>query len=310
MPYIKPEAVTEARRIDLLSYLRASSPDELIHCGNGAYKLKSHDSLKISNGKWYWWSRGIGGVSALDYLVKVEGLSFVEAVEALTGKPAIGAPVTRKAEPEKEVKALHLPEKSPSTARVKTYLSAREIDDEIIAECIAKGIIYESLPYHNVVFVGVDEHGTPRYAAWRAASTARMMGDCAGSDKRFSFRLVSTESADVHFFESAIDALSYATLMKQSGRDWRKLSLVSLGGVASGEAAKLPLAAEEYLKGHSDVSKIYLHLDNDEAGRTATSAIKSALAGRAVLDVPAPSGKDYNDFLREKNRSERNDYER
>ncbi len=35
-------------------------------------------SLKISNGKWIWWSRGIGGRSALDYLIKVKGYSFLE----------------------------------------------------------------------------------------------------------------------------------------------------------------------------------------------------------------------------------------
>ena len=45
-----------------------------------------HDSLKISNGKWYWWSRGIGGVSALDYLIKVRDFSFVEAVQTITGQ--------------------------------------------------------------------------------------------------------------------------------------------------------------------------------------------------------------------------------
>ena len=30
------------------------------------YCTAEHDSLKISNGKWYWWSRGFGGYSALD----------------------------------------------------------------------------------------------------------------------------------------------------------------------------------------------------------------------------------------------------
>jgi len=44
------------------------------------YTLRSHDSLKISNGKWYQWSTGIGGISALDYLIKVQGMDFVSAV--------------------------------------------------------------------------------------------------------------------------------------------------------------------------------------------------------------------------------------
>lgn len=60
-------------------------PNNLVRVGGSVYCTREHDSLKISNGKWYWWSRGIGGVSALDYLIKVKDYGFVEAVEALTG---------------------------------------------------------------------------------------------------------------------------------------------------------------------------------------------------------------------------------
>ena len=49
------------------------------------YCTAEHDSLKISNGKWYWWSRGFGGYSALDYLMKVKEYGFVEAVESTLG---------------------------------------------------------------------------------------------------------------------------------------------------------------------------------------------------------------------------------
>ena len=76
MPYIAPEVITEARRMDLLTYLRAYEPNELVRFSGNTYTTRTHDSLKISNGKWMWWSRGIGGNSALDYLVKVKGLSF------------------------------------------------------------------------------------------------------------------------------------------------------------------------------------------------------------------------------------------
>ena len=85
MPYIVPEIITEARRMDLLTYLRAYEPNELVRFSGNTYTTRTHDSLKISNGKWMWWSRGIGGNSALDYLVKVKGLSFLEAVETIMG---------------------------------------------------------------------------------------------------------------------------------------------------------------------------------------------------------------------------------
>ena len=56
------------------------------------YCTKTHDSLRISNGKWCWFSRGIGGYSALDYLIKVNGYSFLEAMETIFGRAAIPPP--------------------------------------------------------------------------------------------------------------------------------------------------------------------------------------------------------------------------
>lgn len=85
MPYIAPETITEAKRMDLLTYLRNYEPHELVKFSGNTYTTRTHDSLKISNGKWMWWSRGIGGKTALDYLVKVKGLSFLEAVETIMG---------------------------------------------------------------------------------------------------------------------------------------------------------------------------------------------------------------------------------
>ena len=64
MPYIAPEVITEAKRMDLLTYLREYEPGELVKFSSNTYTTRTHDSLKISNGKWMWWSRGIGGKSA------------------------------------------------------------------------------------------------------------------------------------------------------------------------------------------------------------------------------------------------------
>ena len=96
MPYIAPEVITEAKRMDLLTYLRTYEPGELVRYSGNTYCTREHDSLKISNGKWMWWSRGIGGKSALDYLIKVKGLDFVEAVETIMGQCAVSAPVYEK----------------------------------------------------------------------------------------------------------------------------------------------------------------------------------------------------------------------
>jgi hypothetical protein len=71
--------------MDLLTYLQNYEPQELIHVSGGTYCTREHDSLKISNGKWNWFSRGIGGKTALDYLIKVKDYSFLEAVETILG---------------------------------------------------------------------------------------------------------------------------------------------------------------------------------------------------------------------------------
>lgn len=51
MPYIAPEVITEAKRMDLLTYLREFEPGELVKFSRNTYTTKTHDSLKISNGK-------------------------------------------------------------------------------------------------------------------------------------------------------------------------------------------------------------------------------------------------------------------
>ena len=85
MPYIEADEIMAARQIDLLTYLQQYEPNELVKLDGGNYCTREHDSLKISNGKWHWFSRGIGGRTALDYLVKVKGMSFPDAVHQLTG---------------------------------------------------------------------------------------------------------------------------------------------------------------------------------------------------------------------------------
>ena len=84
MTYYTKEQIEQVRQIDLLTYLQEHEPTELVHIRGDTYCTREHDSLKISNGKWYWWSRGFGSNSALDYLMKVKGMSFMDAMKVLT----------------------------------------------------------------------------------------------------------------------------------------------------------------------------------------------------------------------------------
>ena len=301
MPYIAPEVITEAKRMDLLTYLREYEPGELVKFSSNTYTTRTHDSLKISNGKWMWWSRGIGGKSALDYLIKVRGMDFVEAVQTIMGNGSVSFPTYENIKSYEE-QPLLLPEKSPTTDVVFDYLFGRGIDYEIINHCLEQELIIESLPYHNAVFIGYDENKEPKYAAYRATNQSRIMGDCTGSKKQYSFRLTAENTGEVHLFECAIDLLSYATLMKLEGKDWRQFNLVSLAGVYSPkqkiEDSKVPVTLGRLLEKDKTIRRIVLHLDNDIAGRKATKALQTILSDKyEVVDDPPQYGKDVNDFL-------------
>lgn len=89
MPYIDPKVVLEAKKMNLLTILKNFEPHELVRLDKNNYTTRTHDSLKISNGKWMWLSRGIGGTTALNYLIEVKGYSFIEVVETITGKQGL-----------------------------------------------------------------------------------------------------------------------------------------------------------------------------------------------------------------------------
>ena len=302
-PYVQldPAVIEQARQMDLLSYLRAYEPNNLVRVGGSVYCTREHDSLKISNGKWYWWSRGIGGVSALDYLIKVKDYGFVEAVEALTGGAVEWTPLQT---PKKdEPKVLLLPPRNKDCNRVAQYLFGRGIDYQLIQECISDGTLYESADYHNAVFIGKDESGTPKYAALRSTLCSTFKQDASGSDKRYSFRLLAREPTDtVHLFEAAIDLLSYATYLKCEGKDYKSESLLSLSGVYQPKKemkdSKIPIALTTFLSANPQIKTIVLHLDNDKVGRLCTATLKELLQkDYKIVDDPPPVGKDFNDFL-------------
>ena len=303
MGYVTPEQITQAKELDLLTYLQRYDPHELVHVGGNTYCTREHDSLKISNGKWNWFSRGIGGKTALDYLIKVQGFSFTQAVEALAGQNFSPLPHVPQAQPKKqEPRVLSLPQPSRCATHAVSYLHGRGIDYDVIDYCIQSGRVCESQKYHNVVFVGRDLKGQPRYAALRG-TVGDFKGEAPGSDEQYSFAIAENPSANsVHLFESAIDLLSYATLLKMKGRDWRHDALLSLAGVFKQKKEfVIPLALSQYLQDHPGIKTFYLHLDNDEVGREAAAGIMEGLGDKyTVLDRPPPYGKDVNDLLQRK----------
>ena len=304
MSFYTAQQIEQARSIDLLTYLQSYEPTELVHVRGNTYCIREHDSLKISNGKWMWWSKGIGGKSALDYLIKVKGLSFTDAMKRLTEEKSdlhiTDKKMCRKTECDADRRLL-LPERSGMNEKITKYLSDRGISKDLIEACIRKGVLFESLPYHNCVFVGLDQDGVARYACYRSTNDQKIVGDAAGSDKSFSFR-TNAKGRKLHVFECPIDLLSYLTLIKMQTANWLSEPMLSLGGVYEPNKDpakwKLPVALQNMLQDHPEVTSIALHLDNDAAGKSAAWAIEGLLRDKYNVSYePPPRGKDYNEYL-------------
>lgn len=304
---VSKDVIDRVKKIDLLTYLKNYEPDELVYKAKGEYRTKTHGSLTISNGLWNWFRGGVGGKNALDYLMKIKGMKFLEGVKYLANLENIKDVKIEQRGCKKDSiiddkVRLILPNKYVNNDRVKLYLKSRGIDERIINKCIEKDLIYEDTN-HNVVFVGYDEKKIARYAGARATNSSRFMHDITGSNKAYSFKLESNNKVkQIHIFEGAIDLLSFASLLLINNIDYENYTLISLAGVYQPakiiEQSKIPKTIEKYLVSHESINEIVLHFDNDIAGRNATNAFQKVISKRyKVLDEPSPVGKDINDYL-------------
>ena len=288
-----------------IEFLQRYRPGSLVKSSaRGEYQLAQHDSFKI-NGEssvWHWKSRDIGGKSALKYLIYVEGVPFVEAVQLLCEESPTYIPVQHEAV-ERERPPFRLPNPAPNNDRVTRYLLGRGISLTTIRYCIERKILYESAEYHNCVFLGKDPQGVPKYAALRGIYDygKPFKREAPGSQKQYSFCIQPMQpGTTVAVFEAAIDALSYLTLLKLRGQDWRAANTLSLSGIYQPRkdgSIRFPAALEQYLKDNPGVERIVLCLDNDGPGRAASTAIQKRLSEYEVIDNPPRRGKDYNDQL-------------
>lgn len=300
MPGVTKEQIAKARDVDLLSYLQQYEPTELKRDGSGGYRTVSNGSLVYYNSYWYWNRGGYAIKSALDYLVKVRGIPFVDAVETLCDESfphAYAAKTTCDEQTFTAKKPFKLPQSSFFPVHVMSYLGKRGIDPEIICRCIQFKLLFESKAYHNCVFVGRDEQGKARFACQRGTDDD-YKNDVAGSDKRYSFWLPSNnESRHLAVFESPTDALSHWSLQKLKGYEWDGHRL-SLGGTSA-------VALISFLERHPEITRVILHLDNDHAGLVNALKIKAQLkADERFLHIrvsvnPPRGAKDYNEKLQQ-----------
>lgn len=299
--FVPKEIVKQAKEIDLLTYFMNNNPSELVKKGAGTYSLRTHDSVIISNGLWHRFSTNEAGKTAVDYLMKVEKMTLQEAVSSVLNRN-IESYTRTEIESNNEPRVLVIPEKATTNKEFIEYLKNRGIDEDIINYCITNNLIYQENKTNNVVFLGYDNQHNIKYAGCRSTNEKKIMRDAKGSSKEFSFRLLSkVTNNSIHIFESSIDLLSYATLLKLKGYDYQNQNLLALAGVYQSskniENSKVPIAVQNFLDENKNIQDIVLHFDNDRAGRDATKALIIALNRYNIYDIPAPYGKDINDYL-------------
>ena len=271
--------IDKANAVDLEKFLRAQG-ETLVRSGK-EYRWKAHDSLTVCGNKWFRHSQSKGGLP-VDFVMEFYGKSFPEAVQMLTGEPGEVQP---EADPAPSP-AFRLPLRNVTNANILNYLTQeRKLSPSLVNFFIVAGDIYEDAAHHNVVFVGRDADGHPRYASSRGIRE-KFRQDAAGAEKAFGFAHRGTDK-QLLVFEAPIDLLSFIELFP---KNWQQHNYLSLGGV-SGKALR------QFLSERPDVERVLLCLDTDKAGEDACKRLAALLPDTVSVTRIQPCMKDWNDVL-------------
>lgn len=226
-----------------------------------------------------------------------------------------------------------MPEKADTDRKVRDYLCrTRGIEERIVDRWIDEGLLFqEAGRYGNCVFVSRDENGNPVYGVKRSADPVRkFVVDVEGSDYSQGFFIkgkldyytkvsdnFASEHSSLFVTEAVIDLMSLQSLylrrrdyeLRQQGKldcdpeDYENRFLnsnwYSLNGCRKYDGLLNTIAS------HKGIKDIFLALDNDEAGRNASKAIKEEIQKRfpdrkidVSIWVPPTEGRDWNDELK------------
>mgnify|MGYP004512988967 FL=1 len=276
------EQIDRANQVDLEQFLR-SHGEQVTKSGN-EYRWKRHDSLTIRGNKWFRHSQSKGGYP-VEFVMEFFGKTFPEAVSLLIREaPAHnGAAAAPSAD-------FRLPPRNRYAEAAMAYLRQRNIPEELIQEFYKEGLIYEDAQHHNIVFVGKDKTGIPRYAHCKGTEGSFRM-DVQGSDKAHNFAYRS-DGKSLFVFEAPIDLMSFIALYP---RDWKMRNYLSLGGVGA-------KALEGFLSERKDMETVYICTDSDKAGNDAVNRLLESIPESMTVIRLIPCEKDWNEVLKQKDR--------
>lgn len=273
----------QARQTDIVSLLK--SQGETVKRSGREYKWKDgSQNVTIRGNLWFHQYEQVGG-DTIDFVRWYYNKSYVEAMEYLLSK--CGETLTASPPIAEETKPFELPPKNVNMRRVYAYLLTRRgIDRDVLNTFVHKKMIYESADYHNVVFVGYDMDGIPRHAHKRGTGEkSTYKGNAGSSIPEYSFHWVGSDN-ELYLFEAPIDLLSYISMHKDG---WQKHSYAASCSVSDRVLFQM-------LKDNPNIQKVYLCMDNDEAGQKANKRISDNLFIQGIQhEILVPNHKDWNE---------------
>ena len=241
MAHLEEDIIERAKKTDMIALLESEEGFSFKSTyGEREFKCIEHNSLVVNGNRrrWYWNSRQVGGNNAIDYLVKIRGLNFRDAVLHLVGDreqtayTPIRKAVTENVSVSKPVRFVlpeqaHFPDGRRNYSNIIAYLNkGRGIDMNIINALIASGQIYQGVQYNGLHIVGYNDEGMAFY---------RFNDNRNWVDYRLQTLRASPTATDTYQTEAVSSKYVDKILLKDNTKIFKNNLVVSTGKNAQGE---------------------------------------------------------------------------
>jgi len=241
MAHLEEDIIERAKNTDMIALLESEEGFSFKSTyGEREFKCIEHNILVVNGNRrrWYWNSRQVGGNNAIDYLVKIRGMNFRDAVLHLVGDreqtayTPIRKAVTENVSVSKPVRFVlpeqaHFPDGRRNYSNIIAYLNkGRGIDMNIINTLIASGQIYQGVQYNGLHIVGYNDEGMAFY---------RFNDNRNWVDYRLQTLRASPTATDTYQAEAVSSKYVDNILLKDNTKIFKNNLVVSTGKNAQGE---------------------------------------------------------------------------
>lgn len=241
MAHLEEDIIERAKNTDMIALLESEEGFSFKSTyGEREFKCIEHNSLVVNGNRRrrYWNSRQVGGNNAIDYLVKIRGMNFRDAVLHLVGDreqtayTPIRKAVTENVSVSKPVRFVlpeqaHFPDGRRNYSNIIAYLNkGRGIDMNIINTLIASGKIYQGVQYNGLHIVGYNDEGMAFY---------RFNDNRDWIDYRLQTLRASPTATDTYQAEAVSSKYVDNILLKDNTKIFKNNLVVSTGKNAQGE---------------------------------------------------------------------------